>query len=153
MSKTFSMTILIVALASCALTTSDQNQSVPRDLPVEVASKLAAQEDAWNQGDIRSFMHLAYWNSDSLIFIGSKGPTYGFESTLANYLKSYPDTDAMGELTFESLDWRPLGANNGLLIGSWQLLRRDSIGDIAGHFSLVWEKQNEGWVIISDHSS
>ena len=39
------------------------------------------QQDAWNKGDIESFM-TGYWNSDSLMFIGSSGVTYGYKNTL-----------------------------------------------------------------------
>ncbi len=58
------------------------------EVPSEVASKMAAQEAAWNAGDIPSFMDIAYWQDDALLFVGSKGPTYGFEATLNNYLKA-----------------------------------------------------------------
>ncbi len=153
MSNRFFLAFFIAVLAGCGLIESDQVHSAPNEIPPSIAFKLAAQEDAWNQGDIKAFMHLAYWQSDSLIFIGSKGPTYGFESTLTNYLQSYPDPDAMGELSFDLLDWRPLGRENGLLIGGWRLHRLDSLGDLSGHFSLVWEERGEGWVIIADHSS
>ena len=33
-----------------------------------------------------------YWNNDSLMFIGRNGVTYGYQNTLMNYKKNYPNT-------------------------------------------------------------
>ena len=38
------------------------------------------------------------------MFIGSKGITYGWDSTLARYKRNYPDKATMGKLTFELKD-------------------------------------------------
>src|SRR5574339_954646 len=65
----------------------------------EVRSVLAKQNAAWNRGDVDAFM-IGYWENDSLMFIGKSGVTYGYKNTLANYKKNYPDTVAMGKLTF-----------------------------------------------------
>ena len=46
------------------------------------------QEQNWNMGNIPGFMS-SYWKSDSLLFIGSKGPTYGWSKTLANELGQF----------------------------------------------------------------
>ena len=40
------------------------------DMPDEVAVVMAAQMDAWNQGDLEGFME-GYWRSDSLLFVGN----------------------------------------------------------------------------------
>ena len=45
---------------------------------------MAEQVAAWNSGNIDAFMQ-GYWKSDSLLFIGSKGPTYGWQTTLEGY--------------------------------------------------------------------
>src|SRR5438552_3257380 len=63
-----------------------------------IRSMLAAQVVEWNRGNIAGYMH-GYWESDSLVFIGKHGPTYGFDSTLARYRKSYPDAAHMGKLS------------------------------------------------------
>ena len=83
--------------------------------------KMAAQEAAWNAGDIPSFMDIAYWHDDALLFVGSKGPTYGFEATLNNYLKSYASAEEMGQLHFELIEWKTLGRSTVFCwgVGSW----------------------------------
>lgn len=123
------------------------------EIPQEVQIKMDQQEAAWNRGDIDGFMSHAYWPNDSLIFIGSKGPTYGYQSTLDNYIRSYPDAQAMGQLDFELLEWRPLGNGHGFLIGQWSLQRVDSLGNLEGHFSLIWKHIDGQWLIVADHSS
>jgi hypothetical protein len=106
----------------------------------EVRNLLARQNAAWNRGDVDSFM-VGYWENDSLMFIGKSGVTYGYKNTLANYKKNYPDTTAMGKLTFTLIQ----------LTGKYYLTR--TIGDASGHFTLVFRKISGKWVIISDHSS
>lgn len=117
---------------------------------VAVLKVLAAQQAAWNKGDIKGFMQ-GYWQSDSLMFIGKSGITYGWQKTLENYKKSYPDTAAMGKLDFEFIETKRLSAIYYFVVGKWHLAR--SIGDIGGHFTLLLRKIKGGWVIVKDHSS
>lgn len=111
---------------------------------------LAQQSDAWNKGDLESFMQ-PYWKSDSLLFIGKSGVKHGWDVTLANYKKGYPDTAAMGKLHFDILETKPLSAEYFFLVGKWHLQR--TIGDIGGHFTLLFRKIKGQWKIIADHSS
>lgn len=132
----------------------------PDDIPAQIEERMAAQEQAWSRGDVEAFMSLAYWPSDSLLFLGSRGLTRGYQTTLANYRKGYPSGAAMGTLTFENLTWKRLSIDTGYLVGKWQLQRGlDESGveleDLAGHYSLVWRwfGEESGWLIIADHSS
>lgn len=115
-----------------------------------VRKVLGVQNDAWNRGDAEAFMK-GYWESDSLMFVGKSGITYGYKNTLANYKKNYPDTAAMGRLTFILIQVKRLSAEYYHVTGKWHLQR--SIGDIGGHFTLLFRKIKGQWVIISDHSS
>lgn len=132
----------------------------PETIPVEIQERMAAQEKAWSRGDLEAFMSLAYWPSDSLLFLGSRGLTHGYQTTLANYQQSYPSGAAMGTLTFENLTWKRLSIDTGYLVGKWQLARGvddngTELEDLAGHYSLVWRwfGEEEGWLIVADHSS
>ena len=111
---------------------------------------LTEQTQAWNQGDIDRFMK-TYWKSDSLMFIGKNGITYGWTNTLNNYKKNYPDTATMGKLSFDVLLVKRLSFQYFQVIGKWHLQR--SRGDLSGHYTLLLKKINGRWVIISDHSS
>jgi hypothetical protein len=111
---------------------------------------LDEQNSAWNRGDIDSFMK-GYWENDSLMFVGKSGVTYGWTNTLNNYKKGYPDTAAMGKLTFTNIKVKKLSKKYYFIVGKWYLKR--SIGDVSGHYNLLMEKINGRWVIIADHSS
>lgn len=111
---------------------------------------LSTQTDAWNRGDIKNFM-IGYWKNDSLMFIGKSGVTYGWTNTLNNYKKSYPDTIAMGKLSFNIISVKSLSKEFYHVVGKWMLKR--SIGDLSGHFTLLFQKLNNHWVIVADHSS
>lgn len=115
-----------------------------------IKALLAKQTASWNQGDLEAFM-TTYWQSDSLIFIGKRGPTYGWQATLDNYKKSYSDTTAMGKLAFNILEMKPLAADIYFVVGKWHLQR--TAGDLQGHFSLIIKRIKGSWKIIADHSS
>jgi ketosteroid isomerase-like protein len=111
---------------------------------------LSSQITAWNNADLQKFMQ-GYWQNDSLKFIGKSGITYGWKQTLENYKKNYPDTAAMGKLAFDLLEVKRLSALYFFVVGKWRLSR--SIGDLNGHFTLLFKKINNKWVIVADHSS
>ncbi len=129
-------------------TTFGQKQQ--RDIQ-QVRAILARQEKAWNQGQIDEFM-VGYWPSDSLMYMGKSGIKYGYNTTLSNYKKNYPDRAAMGALTFNLKKVEPLSRKVIFVVGSWHLAR-PQIGDIGGYFSLIFRKIHGQWYITSDHSS
>lgn len=92
-----------------------------------------------------------YWKSDELVFIGRNGLTYGWQKTLDNYKKSYPDVETMGTLTFELLLLEPLSDDFWSVVGKWSLERKSD--NPQGHFSLIFRRLGNDWVIVSDHSS
>jgi uncharacterized protein (TIGR02246 family) len=116
----------------------------------KIRQLLAAQTEAWNRGDIEGFMQ-TYWKSDSLMFIGKSGVTRGWQKTLENYKKGYPDTAAMGKLSFDILSVKELSPEHFFVVGKWMLKR--TIGDVSGHYTLLLRKINGRWVIVADHSS
>jgi len=115
-----------------------------------VRQLLNDQTQAWNRGDIDRFMK-TYWESDSLMFIGKNGVTYGWTNTLNNYKRNYPDTAAMGKLSFNILLIKRLSFQYFYVIGKWNLQR--SMGDLSGHYTLILKKIKGSWTIIADHSS
>lgn len=116
----------------------------------KILAALSTQTAAWNRGDIDGFMQ-TYWQHDSLMFIGKSGATYGWQNTLKNYKKSYPDKTALGFLTFNILKVQKLSAKYYNIIGRWHIGR--NIGNLSGHFTLLFKKINGKWLIVQDHSS
>lgn len=116
----------------------------------KIVQLLETQRQAWNKGDVNGFMQ-GYWQSDSLLFVGSTGPVYGWKTTLENYKKRYRGKTAMGNLTFDIKEVRLLDDNNAFVLGGWKLKRQaDSPG---GFFTLLLKKFNGVWKIVADHSS
>jgi ketosteroid isomerase-like protein len=115
-----------------------------------IRSLLDKQTAAWNRGDLEGFME-GYWKNDSLMFIGKSGITYGWQKTLDNYRKGYPDRTAMGTLTFTLIELKPLSKKYFSVVGKWHLKR--TIGDLSGHYTLLLKKMKGEWVIVADHSS
>jgi ketosteroid isomerase-like protein len=115
-----------------------------------IRSILAEQTIQWNNGNIDAFMK-GYWNSDSLLFVGKSGATYGYNRTLQNYKKNYPDAANMGKLAFTILKVQQVAADCYFVLGKWALTR--TVGDVSGHYTLLFKKINGQWVIIVDHSS
>lgn len=111
---------------------------------------LATQTESWNRGDVEGFMQ-TYWKSDSLMFIGKNGVHFGWQETLNNYKKGYPDTTAMGKLSFDIILVKKLSSEYYYVVGKWMLKR--TIGDLSGHYDLLLRRIRGRWYIIADHSS
>jgi uncharacterized protein (TIGR02246 family) len=138
-------TVLLSFLLFVTVMTSAQKNE-----EAKIRELLNAQTGAWNRGDIEGFMQ-TYWKSDSLMFVGKSGVTRGWQQTLQNYKKGYPDTTAMGKLSFDIITVKSLSPEYFYVVGKWMLKR--SIGDLSGHYDLLLRKIKGRWVIIADHSS
>lgn len=116
----------------------------------QIEAVLNAQKDAWNKGDMEGYMR-GYWQSDSLVFVGSNGIARGWHKTLERYKKAYPDKRSMGQLSFifEQID--VLGPTEAFVLGKWALKRED--GDLNGFFTLRLQKISGEWKVVLDHSS
>ena len=106
---------------------------------LDIMKVMKFQENAWNSGDINSFMQ-GYIKSDELVFSGKSGPVYGWNDTRKRYFKTYPDTQTMGKLKFTVNKIRSVSSDVAFLIGEYYLTR--STEDSYGHFTLFWKKIN-----------
>ncbi|MEE1946019.1 DUF4440 domain-containing protein [Pedobacter sp. KR3-3] len=111
---------------------------------------LEKQRGAWNKGDVEAYMQ-GYWKNDSLLFVGKSGPTYGWQQTLDNYKRGYPDKSAMGFLTFGIKKVDFLAKDRAFVLGSWNLKREKD--EPKGYFTLLLRKINGQWKVVVDHSS
>ncbi|MCB0740716.1 MAG: hypothetical protein KDB92_06630, partial [Chitinophagaceae bacterium] len=93
----------IIVLFVCWLSFLQPAQSQVKEAyskdEIAIRQLMDNQTAAWNRGDITAFMK-GYWQNDALMFVGKSGVTYGWQNTLDNYKKGYPDTAAMGQLQF-----------------------------------------------------
>ncbi|MES2881219.1 MAG: nuclear transport factor 2 family protein [Bacteroidota bacterium] len=144
MKKIFAAAILLLLQLTLLAQAKGKNDDV------QIRNLLYTQTLAWNRGDIEGFMQ-TYWKSDSLMFIGKSGVKWGWDETLNNYKKGYPDTTAMGQLSFDIIQIKRLSVMYYSVVGKWMLKR--TIGDLSGHYTLLLRKIKGRWVIVADHSS
>lgn len=117
-----------------------------------IRTELNRQVQAWNNGDIPSFME-GYENSPTTTFVG-KSITKGHAQVLADYKKRYPTKEQMGILTFSALEVTILGPDHANVLGRFALKRtKEAGGDTSGIFTLLFRKTPKGWKIIQDHTS
>ena len=110
------------------------------------------QQADWNRGDIDAFMR-GYLDSPQTTFIG-KTISHGYQPILERYKKGYASRAAMGTLDFAEIAVRMLGSDHAVVTGRFHLTRTtEGGGDASGIFSLVFEREADGWKIILDHTS
>ena len=149
MKKAKQIVVLVIIGLACGFSIPLMAVDNSRDFE-EIKKILAQQERDWNQGDIDAFMD-AYWPSEDLQFGGANGITKGWQKTLENYKKGYPDQASMGKLTFGVKDITRHSRKVVSLTGSWELEREEDRP--GGHFLLIWRKIKGEWKIAVDHTS
>ena len=127
---------------------------------------LAEQAAAWSRGDLEA-MTSVY--ADDALFLSPSGLTRGRAEVLARYRARYPDPAAMGKLTLEVLETRPLAGSEIPLLGDarpgrvqavtvaarWTLSYPEGAGreDATGLTLLVFRRRSGGgWEIVQDAS-
>ncbi|HSK13751.1 MAG TPA: DUF4440 domain-containing protein [Phnomibacter sp.] len=138
---------LLTILLACTTAAGFAQRQGDRQAILQV---LEVQQAAWNRGDIAAFMQ-GYWHNDSLTFVGSQGPQYGWQTTMDRYLRTYDTPEKMGTLKFDILKLEQVGKKDCILLGKWHLSR--TVGDVGGYFTLVLRKMKDGWKIVYDHTS
>ena len=155
---------VLVMVLGLACAHADPRGDASRDRAAVVAV-LQAQQDAWNRGDLEGFLR-GYDPSPDLVFTSGGQIQRGFADTRARYQARYgaDGTRSMGQLGFEILDVRLLGADGAIVLGRWRLRFPAASPDPAaagpatqgsaeGVFSLALLRTPAGWRIVHDHTS
>jgi ketosteroid isomerase-like protein len=130
---------------------SDQLKTASKQ-ELDIIKVLVAQEDAWNKGDLPAFIQ-GYKNSPDTLFVTHQ-VFRGVDGMLDEYRHNYPSKAAMGTLGFSELEVHPLDEKFAVVIGKYHLDRgKKDGGNADGIFSLIFEKTDQGWKIIVDHTS
>jgi len=119
---------------------------------LDVIKVLLKQQDAWNRGDLDSFAQ-GYKNSPDIIFL-TRQISRGYAGMVEEYKRDYPNRAAMGTLTYSDLEVHVLDEKYAVVIGKYHLDRdKKEGGNADGLFSLLFEKTDQGWKIIMDHTT
>jgi peptidoglycan/xylan/chitin deacetylase (PgdA/CDA1 family) len=130
-----------------------------------VEALLKVQSDAWNRGDLDTFTSV---NAEDASFLSPTGLTTGPQQVLERYRRRYPDRKAMGVLSLEVLEARPVqgveftalgdarpGRVHGLSVAArWRLSYPDQPDKktAEGLTLLVLRRRGESWEIVQDAS-
>jgi len=142
---------LVISLLVIATAHSSISQSKPDTKSIAaIRSVLDTQAAAWNRGDIEAYMD-GYDRSADTVFVSGDRVTRGWQTVLERYKKSYDSREKMGVLTFSDLEITMLSKDAAVVLGRWQLQRRQD--QPHGRFTLLFKKTRAGWRIIHDHTS
>jgi ketosteroid isomerase-like protein len=118
---------------------------------VAVRDVLAAQQAAWNRGDLAGYMD-GYLRAPELVFTSGGNVRRGWDETMAKYQARYGSAPAtMGRLGFEILSVQAVGADGAVVLGRWALTDTAVAG--SGVFSVVLARTPAGWKVVHDHTS
>jgi len=142
--------LVLLAGASRAMAATDDAAAIRQ--------AMAAQQEAWNRGEVDAFMQ-TYKDAPDTTFVGST-VRKGYRTILESYRRHYATRAQMGRLTYSDVDVRLLPGTDGevryaVVTGRFHL-DRSAHGEAAqddGIYSLLWEKTARGWKIILDHTS
>ena len=140
---------LVLILGAAILEAADVKSG---NAPVisEIRAVLRAQQEAWNRGDIDSFMN-GYARDETTVFVSGDEVRRGWQTVRDRYLSKYNDRAKMGTLTFSDLEIEQLGPDSALALGHWELKRASD--NPHGRFTLIFRKTPDGWRIVHDHTS
>jgi ketosteroid isomerase-like protein len=149
--KITALTILCAMMSSPLYGASILHRSSSNeDVGTAIHAVLAAQDSAWNRGDIDGFM-AGYARNNGTLFISGDSVTRGWQTVHDRYRKKYNTRAKMGTLSFSDLEIRKISGDAALAIGTWSLQRA---GDRPhGKFTLLFRRLPEGWRIVLDHTS
>lgn len=118
-----------------------------------VTAALAESAAGWNSGNLDRFMGI-YSEDPATSFVSKDGLLRGRETLAERYRTKYTFADPArrGSLSFETLDFRLLGADHALYVGRYTLVYPDG-KTLSGPTSLVFAREGDSWRIVADHSS
>jgi ketosteroid isomerase-like protein len=119
---------------------------------LDIIKVVLGQEKSWNAADLDGYMK-AYKDSPETLFVGRQ-ISRGYAEIVAEYKHDYPNAGSMGTLGFSELEVHPLSDTFAVCLGKYHLDRSKREGGPAdGFFSLVFEKTDQGWKIVVDHTT
>jgi ketosteroid isomerase-like protein len=146
--------LLLIFLSILCANSGAQTSSADAhaDARKEIEDVLHLQQEAWNRGDLETFMAV-YWNSPELTFFSGAKEHDGWQAALDRYRAAYASPGhEMGKLEFSGLRIEMLAPDAGFVRGAWGLTMTDGKTP-HGLFTLVFRKFPGGWKIVHDHTS
>ena len=146
-----------IPLALALLVACTSSTPSPQPLPDRAALTSSIQQqfsrsaDAWNRGDLDAFM--SDYAPDSLTSYVSGGHLVkGVDLIRSHYAPRFAPGATRDSLRFEEFNVRPLSSTLTLVTARFILYNTEGT-TASGPFTLVMERQSDGWKILHDHTS
>jgi ketosteroid isomerase-like protein len=150
--RLYATVLALFLVAAVSARAQDDQLKTASKQELDIIKVLVAQEDAWNKGDLQTFIQ-GYKNSPDTLFVTHQ-VFRGVDGMIDEYRHNYPTKAAMGTLGFSELEVHPLDERFAVVLGKYHLDRgKKDGGNADGIFSLVFEKTDQGWKIIVDHTT
>lgn len=123
--------------------------------PRELSALRRVMEDsaaAWSRGDLDGFM-ASYERSPDTAMVTSTGVVRGWRTLRDRYQRNYGGKQGLGRLSFDGLETTALGPDFAILYGRFHLMRPGAAKEETGVFDLIMHRTDQGWRILSDHTS
>ncbi len=146
--------VALVALAVpvCAAAQNPDPLFTATRQQLDVVKIILAQSDAWNKGDLDSYLSHYKDAPDTQAVLANL--VRGVDNIRAAYKQNFPSKEAMGTIEDTDVQVRALGDNFALATGRYHLTRTKKAGGPAeGTFSELFEKTSAGWQIIFSEST
>lgn len=143
--------MLLAVPASLAARTA----AAAEPIAAAITKVMDASVVAWSSGDLDAFMD-SYEDSPDTLFVGGSGLVRGKAAIAARYAAQFGRSGPgqLGKLAFETLEIRPLGEHDALMVGRFHLQPADRTKpEASGIFTLVFHERDGRWRIVCDHTS
>jgi hypothetical protein len=116
----------------------------------EIQKLLLTAIDKWNAHDIDGYME-GVWKSKDFVMVIDAQEIRGWAEALAAYKRGYSDPSTMGTVVCEGLESQLVTPEVAFVVMRWTAYLKG--GKILGTSTMVIRKFEEGWKVISDHST
>lgn len=145
---------LVLAVVAAAACSPSPVPSTPAPAPAELTAEFQQQfqrsANDWNRGDLDSFM--SDYARDSLTtFVAGGHLSFGYDRIQQGYAAQFAPGARRDSLRFEEFHVRVLSPTLAL-VNARYILYRDGATTSSGPFTLVMERQADGWKILHDHT-
>lgn len=114
----------------------------------EIKAVFLTGQTAWNNGDLDRYLET--FAADARMITGGTVLT-GRTAIKASYQARFTTPEAMGTLTLSNLTVDLETENEALVFGRFQVNGEN--GTVAGYFTVHLRRYDQGWLILSDHTS
>lgn len=152
--------VVIVVMLASGLVTAPELRGADANADAEQAIRaiMAGQVREWNEGSLEGFMS-GYLQSPEMSFQSGNRRLKGWQALLDMYKKNYSGAQR-GTLTFSDIEIRFLTPDYALVMGRWNVTtalatpeQKEGTTSKTGLFTLIFQRFENNWKIIHDHSS